>query len=148
MTKGFQQIDVTVSSEVVHYAVKNLDGIVGWLTLFGTRRRDNNKGSEEVVDEVVSEADRLARAEALRFTVRSKRYGIILNFLARVSESSWSQNKTIVEIKESHSITTATIPKFLNTIVKSGFVEKQDCKYVIADPLIISFRLSALKRFC
>ena len=37
LSKGFHQINQAASSKVVSYAVHNLDGIAGWLTLFGSR---------------------------------------------------------------------------------------------------------------
>ena len=61
LTKGFQQIDVVASSNVVDYAVENLDGIAGWLTLFGSRCLAKRSSSNEIIDEVVFEAGRLAK---------------------------------------------------------------------------------------
>ncbi len=137
LTRGFQQIDLDASSEVVHYAVQNLDGIAGWLTLFGTRCLGKHSSSEEIADEVVSEAGRLAREEAVKLTVMSKRYGVVLNLLARVGSASWSQIKAAIETKEEHSLTSTAASKVLNILVKSSFVQKVDDKYAIVDPLMV-----------
>lgn len=137
LIKGFQQIGVAASSEVVSYAVQNLDGIAGWLTLFGSRCNDKRNGSKEIVDEVVFEAGRLAREEAVKLTVMSRRYGVVLNFLAGVSSASWGQVKAVVEAKEEHSLTSASVSKVLNALVKSGFVQKTDDKYAVADPILV-----------
>ena len=136
LIKGFQQIGVTAPSEVIHYAVQNLDGVAGWLTLFGTRCRDKRSCSKEIVDEVVSEAGRLAREEVLKLTMVSRRYGVILNFLASAGSASWGQIKGAIEAKEGHSVTNAAVSNLLSTLIKAGLVEKADGKYSIVDALL------------
>lgn len=137
LTKGFQQIGIAASSNVVDYAVKNLDGTAGWLTLFGSRCLAKHGISKEIIDEVVSEAGRLAREEAVKLTLMSKRYSVVLNFLAGVGTASWGQIKSVVQAKEGHSMTNTAASKVLNTLVKSGFVQKTYDKYAIADPLMV-----------
>ena len=66
LTIGFRQIGVAATLEVVDYAVGNLDGIAGWLTLFGSRCLAKHSSSKDMVDEVVCEAGKLARAEAVK----------------------------------------------------------------------------------
>jgi AAA+ ATPase superfamily predicted ATPase len=137
LISGFQQIGVAVSSEVVDYAVENLDGTAGWLTLFGSRCLTKHSGSKEIVDEVASEAGRLAREEAVKLTVMSKRYGVILNFLAGVGSAGWVQVKSAIQAKEGHSLTSSPVSKLLNMLVKSGFIQKTDDKYAITDLLMV-----------
>ena len=90
LTTGFRQIEVSASTELISYAIQNLDGIAGWLTLFGSRCLAKRSSSKEIVDEVVSEAGKLAREEAVKLALISKRYGIALNFLASVGNAGWS----------------------------------------------------------
>jgi len=137
LSKGFHQINQAASSKVVSYAVHNLDGIAGWLTLFGSRCLDKHSNSEAIVDEVVSEAGRLAREEALKLTVISKRYGVVLNYLAGVGQASWSQIKNGIEANEGHSLTNSAASKVMSNLVKSAFIQKADDKYSIADPLMV-----------
>jgi len=137
LTLGFQQIKVSAPSEVIHYAVQNLDGVTGWLTLFGTRCLDEQSCSRKIVNEVVSEGGKLARAEALKLTTVSSRYGVILNFLAKVSSASWAQIKAVIETKEKHSVTNSAVSNLLNTLVRTGIVSKANGKYDIIDALLV-----------
>ena len=137
MKKGFYQINQAAPSKVVNYAVQNLDGIAGWLTLFGSRCLDKQSNSEAVVDEVVSEAGRLAREEALKLTMISKRYGVVLNYLAGVGQASWSQIKNGIEANEGHSLFNAAASKVIINLVKSSFILKVDDKYSTVDPLMV-----------
>jgi uncharacterized protein len=137
LSTGFKQVNVAISSDVLDYAVENLDGIAGWLTLLGSRCLAKRSTSKEIVDELVSEAGRLAREEALKLTLMSKRYGIALNFLAGIDTASWKQVKSAVEAKEGHSLTSAAASKILNTLTKSGFIQKDNDKYAICDPVMV-----------
>jgi uncharacterized protein len=137
ITTGFAQIGVSVTTQVVDYAVDNLGGIVGWLTLFGSRSLSKHSASIDTVDAVVLEAGRLAREEAVKLTMMSKRYGVALNFLAETGGASWGQVKSAIEVKEGHSLTNAGVSKLLNALSKTGFILKNNDKYTIADPLLV-----------
>ncbi len=135
---GFQQIGVPASTDVVHYAIEKLDGVVGWLTLFGAECRDHNACSRDLVDEVVHRGGRLARAEALKLTTLSPRYGVVLNFLAKVGTANWAQVKATLEARERRSLPNSTIASTLNTLVKTSLIAKSDGQYRITDPLLMT----------
>ncbi len=132
---GFQQIDVAPQRGVVDYAVESLDGVVGWLTLFGTRCRENKAASLEMVDAVVAEGGRLARAEALKMVKHSPRYAVALNHIARAKNATWTQIKSVLEVHENRSLPNPTVSDVLNRLVKTGLVEK-DGEYTIQDRLL------------
>lgn len=138
LRQGFQQIGLTIDAGVVDYAVQKLDGVVGWLTLFGARCRDRNECTEGMVDEVVVEGGKLARAEALKIVTRSKRYGVVLNFLAKVGTANWSQIKAVLEAKEHRSLPSPTVAGALNTLIKTSLISKTDGHYSLIDPLLVS----------
>jgi AAA+ ATPase superfamily predicted ATPase len=137
LLSGFKQIKLEPSSEVLEYAVKRLDGVPGWLTLFGVRCRDRNVCLRELVDEVAFEAGKLAREEVLKIVALSRRYGVILNFLAKVGEASWSQVKSVIETREARSVTNHAVSTLLRNLVNMGIILKIDSKYAISDSLLI-----------
>ena len=55
LAAGFRQLGIGPQMEAIEYAVDRLDGVVGWLTLFGTRCREQNGLSLGIVDDVVNE---------------------------------------------------------------------------------------------
>ncbi|MCK4583174.1 ATP-binding protein [Candidatus Bathyarchaeota archaeon] len=132
---GFQQIGVTPRQGVIEYAVESLDGVVGWLTLFGTRCRDHKDSSSEIVDAVVMEGGKLARAEALKIVKYSPRYAVVLNHLAKAKKATWSQIKSILEARENRALPSPSVSDILNKLVKTGLVEK-DGEYSIPDRLL------------
>ena len=135
LTTGFRQVGIEPHRDVIEYAVDRLDGVVGWLTIFGARCRDQNGLSVEIVDDAVKEGGRLARAEALKMVRYSPRYGVTLNYLARAKRATWRQVKSIMEAHENRTLPNPTISETLNRLVKTSLVEK-NMGYRIADPLL------------
>jgi len=135
LTKGFNQVGIALRRDVMEYAIENLDGVVGWLTLFGARCRDHNGMSKEVVDDVVVEGGKLARAEALKIVQYSSRYAVVLNYLAKTKKATWSQIKSILEAHENRSLPNPTVTDILNKLVKTGLVGK-DGDYSMPDRLL------------
>ena len=135
LTTGFRQVGIDPRRDIIEYAVDRLDGVVGWLTLFGARCRDQKGLSVEIVDDAVKEGGRLARAEALKMVRYSPRYGVTLNYLARAKRATWRQVKSIMEAHENRTLPNPTISETLNRLVKTSLVEK-NMGYRIADPLL------------
>jgi len=135
LTTGFKQLGIAIQREVIEYAIDNLDGVVGWLTLFGTRCRDKKGMSSEIVDSVVVEGGKLARSEALKIVKYSPRYAVVLNHLAKAKNATWSQIKSILEARENRTLPNPTVSDILNKLVKTGLVEK-DGGYCITDRLL------------
>ncbi|MEM3731415.1 MAG: ATP-binding protein [Candidatus Bathyarchaeia archaeon] len=136
LAAGFKQIRMKPSAELLEYAVKELDGVPGWLTLFGVRCREKNSCSKEIVDEVASEAGILARDEVMKLITYSRRYGVILNFLSKMGEATWSQIKSAIEIKEGHSITNHTVSTLIRNLTKMSIITVVNGKYTIADSIV------------
>ncbi|MGB9740595.1 MAG: AAA family ATPase [Candidatus Bathyarchaeia archaeon] len=136
LAAGFKQIKTKPSAELLAYAVKELDGVPGWLTLFGVRCRDKNSCSKEIVDEVASEAGKLARDEVMKIVTYSQRYGVILNFLSKMGEATWSQIKSAIEIKEGRSITNHTVSTLIRNLTRMSIITEVNGKYTIADSIL------------
>jgi hypothetical protein len=136
LEEGFKQIKISCSDDTLEYAVQKLDGVVGWLTLFGARSRDRGKCVKQTVDDVLDEGGRLAKAEALKIVKFSSRYGVILNFLAKTGKAGWADIKTTLEIHEKRSLPSSSFTELLNKLVKTSLVEKADSEYHIADSIM------------
>ena len=133
---GLKQIGLPCPNEVLNYATQKLDGVVGWLTLFGAKCRDHNKCDKEIVDQVIREGGKLARDEALKLVKLSNRYGIVLTSLAKMGAASWTQIKATLEAYEHRSLPSPTVTDLLNKLVRKGFILKKDDRYTVSDPLL------------
>ncbi|MBD3207439.1 AAA family ATPase [Candidatus Bathyarchaeota archaeon] len=132
---GFREIGIDPPEDIINYAISKLNGTVGWLTLFGVKCSEEKKASKDLVDAVVSDGGKLARSEANKVARYSRRYSIILNHLSTTGKSSWTQIKTILEIRERKTLTNAAVSDLLNRLVKASLLEK-NATYSISDPLL------------
>ncbi len=138
LTTGFKQIKLKPNQTIIEQAIENLDGIVGWLTLFGTRCREAGKTNDTILEQVITEGGKLARAEAKNLVKHSSRYAVALNYIATAKKASWTQIKAIIEAKENRTLPNPTISDILNKLVKTSTIQKNNGEYTIPDPLLIN----------
>ena len=142
LLKGFEQVGIKPPEGLIEDAVERLDGIVGWLVLFG--RRAVEKGpSEELIDQVFEEAKALAMDEFENFLGKriaaKKRYVEIMRAVAE-GKRTWEEIKEHLERKEGKTIADSVLARLLNALVDSSFLEKvkdgRNVYYRIPDPIL------------
>lgn len=138
LEKGFKQSGLKPDPKVLDEAVKQLDGIAGWLTLFGSTC--TKKGvSLSAIERVRETGSAMAKREFQNFLssrqIARKRYTRIMKHLAS-SSATWSQIKRSVEAFEGRAINDRTITQLITELVKAGFVEKEGDSYSVGDPLL------------
>jgi AAA+ ATPase superfamily predicted ATPase len=151
LEKGFEQTSIEPKREIIELAADKLDGIIGWLTLFGSKSVERGSPSPEVLEEVFKEGSRL-EAEELKNFLRTreqarKRYIRILLSAARLGRSRWTDLKEELEFREKKRITDRTFSDLLGSLVDAGFLEKtEDGAYSVPDPILLRALKSGLLR--
>lgn len=138
LQKGFKQAKKKVGNELIQEAVQKLDGVTGWLTMFGASSL--KKGlTARTIRNVMEEGSKLARSEFENFLkgreVARKRYEGIMSHLAK-GASTWSGIKTHLEVMEGMKINDRKMAELIDALVKAGFVEKADGQYIVSDPIL------------
>ena len=135
LLEGFRQYGVEVSEEEVEEAIRQFDGVIGWLTYFGYSKVIGGEGLQSIVDK----ASRLALSElehALKvYGVAEGRYREALRVIALAQPARWAQIKRWVEARMGR-IPNNTLASIIKNLVDSGFVEKALEGYVISDPML------------
>jgi len=102
LIKGFEQVGVDVDGDVLDYAYEKLNGIVGWLVLFGLKSLEKYP-SKEVVDEVLDEASKLSFEEFKKFLQKhrpaERRILEVVRAIA-TGKRTWSEIKRHLESVE------------------------------------------------
>ena len=137
LVSGFKSSGKMISGTEVNRAVEVLDGIVGWLTIFGN--------SALLVDiptalnESVRKGALLAYSELTSFlqnrAAAKNRYLTIMHLLAQ-KEMRWSTLKDAVQFERKEIISDSQFSTYLNSLVMYGFVTSLDQHYSIPDPLL------------
>ena len=139
LRRGFSEAKVEVAEGVIEEAVKELDGIVGWLVYFGKLYLERKENAIEEVKEVGS---KLVEQELRELEARSPYYILILRALASLGKARWKNIMDYVVASRGKRINNATLYRELNALIRMGFIEKTGEEYRITDPII---RYAALK---
>ncbi|WP_460173700.1 ATP-binding protein [Vulcanisaeta sp. JCM 14467] len=136
LERGFSELGIRVPRSIIETAVEELDGVIGWLTLFGYTCYLNPNACTENIDKVLEQAVRIGREELERFLSmsRSSRYRSLLRILT--TERRWSEIKRMLEMDEGRTINDRTLYEHLRRLIELSIVEKRDDTYVISDPVL------------
>lgn len=138
LLRGFKQAKLKTNHSIIEQAIRELDGVIGWLTLFGAMCI--KKGvSEEAIERTIETGKALAKQEFQNFLkgreVAARRYETIIGQLSRRA-STWSEIRRAVEALEGKTINDRNITDLLTTLVKTGFIEKRDGFYILTDHML------------
>ncbi|WP_243671699.1 ATP-binding protein [Vulcanisaeta sp. JCM 16161] len=134
LRRGFEQYGVQVGDDVIREAASRLDGIIGWLTLFGWYYVHGNRDLNSIIDV----AARQEIEELKSFLTKSRaenRYKVILRIVAE-KPRRWSEIKRAVEMEEGVIVNDRNFTDLLRHLINMGILEKQGDAYKIADPVL------------
>jgi AAA+ ATPase superfamily predicted ATPase len=135
LRKGFRQISVKIDEEEIEGAIAELDGLVGWLTLYGYERGImKNKNALEKTTET---AARIAASELIHFLKKAKNRKLYLAVLRNATGVSWSELKNKAERELGAQLNPSLFTLALSKLSAYSFVEKKNGKYYLSDPLLL-----------
>ena len=133
LEEGFKETKIK-SPDKFEKVVGSLEGIIGWLTLYGYYA--SILKLKTPLKEVREVAKKIVKNEIMHF-LRKRRSTRYLTVLKYVNGLSWEEIRVIVGKKEKKIINPKQITKYLNELIKYGFLEKKGEKYWVADPIIL-----------
>jgi hypothetical protein len=130
LRRGFREVGVSVPEAELEEAVRELDGVVGWLTYYGYERSIGGKDLEEVVREAVD----LARRELEDFmaTRASRRYRAVLRLLAS-GVRGWGELKRELERREGREVSERALHEVLGALRRHSIVDE---RLEFTDPIV------------
>jgi len=135
--KGFQQLGIDPSPSKIQEAVQELDGIVGYLSMYGYVVYTTGNW-DTALEETKKMAMRMVKKEIKELRRRSENYFHVLKAIARGART-YSQIKDFVTIHFGR-ITDQTLSNNLSALQKMGFLtvvyEKNRKIYIIPDPMV------------
>ncbi|WP_010480088.1 AAA family ATPase [Thermococcus zilligii] len=134
LRKGFGEIGIEPAEKEIEEAVERLDGIVGWLTMYGYLRGVRGLSHSGAMDELFNMAEKSIREELSSLIQNSRRYGVILKAVA-MGNTGWSTIKEYVEFKMG-PVNDAKFSALLKNLLKYGYLEKRGNEYSIPDPVV------------
>jgi len=137
--KGFEETGMNVPGDELEEVVDELDGIVGWLTLYGYNRY-LGMGHREALKKLKEDSKKLVLNEFSKLKNLSPRYELAMRAVAN-GKHRWKEIKETVEILEGKRIDDKNFSNVLSNLVRYRYLEKTVEGYLIPDPLVeLAFR--------
>lgn len=137
---GCEQSKLRYKDEELSSVVDRLDGIPGWLTLFGYNYSSSPKSADASLNKTLKEASRIVKDElenASKFSVGWGRQLLILREIAKGKQS-------FTEIGKSLRINNTALSHNLDMLHRLGYISKQaNGQYMIIDPMIFDYVASS-----
>ena len=130
---GFREAGVEVSGDIVNRAVETLDGIPGWLVLFGVEYLRSGD-FEEAIERTIETARGLILGELKELERRAPRYVEILRGIA-LGYNRWSLLRDYLKVKGMRT-PEPRLYELLKNLMKMGWITKKNETYQLTDPLI------------
>lgn len=131
---GFKQLGLKIEESEIEKAVDELDGLIGWLTLYGYER--GIKRSKDALGKTSESAARIAASELVHFFKRVKNKGLYLSILKNATGTSWGE----LRLRSGKELGRRLNPNLFNfalgKLVIYSFIEKKGENYGLADPLL------------
>ena len=145
LREGFRQVGVRVRREEMEEAVDRLDGLIGWLTMYGYERAVLRK--RHALKETEERAVAIVMAELAHFLKRRRNKRLYLAILKYARQGiEWSELKAAVEAELKTPLNPNSLSFALEELMRYGFLERQGHTYSLSDPLLFkaAVRLSSL----
>lgn len=144
LKKGLLEIGVESTIEDCSKIVGELDGIVGYLSIFGYEIYRNGPDFKAALEKAMQLSNALVKKEINSLLQKSQNYGYVLKAIA-FGMNRYSKIKKYIEANFG-KIHDSTLSNILNSLVKQNFVDidyhKTIKNYSIADPVIQKYCLS------
>ena len=141
LRKGFKQVGIRPEERLLERTIRELDGIIGWLTYIGVKAVDRGMFTDDILEDALESGAALARQEFENFLEvhhpGRQRYERILEQAARAGRATWKELKRSLEAEEGRRIPDARVSGLLKNLVGGGFLKKnEDGSYSVADPML------------
>ena len=134
LTAGFGQLGVVPEKGEFEEVISQLDGLIGWLTLYGYERCVVKSASP--LEKTVEVAARIVASELTSFfkTIRNK--ALYLAILNNSGGITWEELKFKTGKKLNEELNDNSFNSALDRLLAYSFIEKKDAKFYLSDPLI------------
>lgn len=133
LTEGLKQHKLSLDTDLMLKTLDVLDGLPGWLTMFGYYFTAKPLDYEDALNKTMSEALKIVDDETANIGKIAKGWQSHLKILTNLSSGS----KSFTDLLEATNQTNAWLSKHLGMLQRLNYIEKkEDGRYIITDPIL------------
>jgi AAA+ ATPase superfamily predicted ATPase len=131
-----------VPDAVIASAVERLDGIPGWLTLYGNKICVQRLTNEKALEETTLEAYKIVNDELEHFFQNRDRQAYLAALKAAAAFSSWTEIKGAVSAVKGSLVNDNTAYRIIENLKASMLLQEEKGRYRVDDPMLRSLLLT------
>jgi len=143
LKKGFQEHNCIIEDKTVEDAVEKLDGIPGWLTLYGNKMSVQQLPHLTALKETVSEGIKIIKDELEHFLESRDRQAYIAALKASAISNRWTEIKRNIEITKGTTVNNATVYRIIENLKAAMLISEENGAYRVKDPMLKAVLLSS-----
>lgn len=143
LRRGFQEYHMKVEKNLIREAVERLDGIPGWLTLYGNNVAVRRLGHKDALDETLGEGLKIVKDELEHYLEGRDRTGHLAALRAAATVARWGEIKGAVEARKGSAVNDATIYNILESLKAAMLIEEAEGVYRVNDPMLRTLLLTS-----
>jgi hypothetical protein len=142
LKKGFRENNMSVEGKTINEAVERLDGMPGWLTLYGNKLSVQRLSPQEALDDTIMEATKIVKDELEHFLANRDRAAYLAALKAAATYSTWTNAKGAINIAKGAVVNDATVYRILENLKAAMLIYEENGVYRVEDPMLRTTLLS------
>lgn len=143
LRKGFQEYDAKINENIIEEVVEKLDGVPGWLTLYGNNVLVRKLDHKDALNDTVSEGLKIVKDELEHYLEGRDRVGHISALKVAATVARWTEIKGAVEIGKGSTVNDATIYNILESLKAAMLIKEEEGVYRVNDPMMRTLLLTS-----
>lgn len=140
---GFNEYNKPISDIEINEVVERLDGIPGWLTLYGNNVAVRGMTHQRALEETIAEGTKIVKDELEHFLEGRDRTLYIAALKTMAISARWREIKNAVEIRRGSLVNDATIYNIIENLKAKMLIGEDEGVYVVKDPMLRTLLLTS-----
>lgn len=143
LKKGFSEYHQPVREDWINEAIEKLNGIPGWLTLYGNNVAVRKLPHEKALKETITEGVKIVKDELEHFLQGRDRITYITALKVATTPARWKEVKNAIEARKGSPVNDATVQNVVENLKAAMLLEEREGVYVVKDPMLKTLLLTS-----
>jgi uncharacterized protein len=136
LIKGLKECNEPTDEQKISETTAILDGIPGWLTLYGNNIAVRKMPHQSALKEAVNEAEKIVNDEVEHFLQRKERTLYVAALKAAANSARWREIKSAAETAKGSAVNDSSIGNTIESLLAAMLIVEKDRVYEVPDPML------------